>query len=98
MQIPEAFYRSDGDGILIKCETLFSFESDISGSNRCYIVYTDNSTTDEGFTSVYASRFNSEQQATAHGEFACLKLDPIDDPKEWAIIEEILDAMSTVDD
>jgi len=70
----------DANGKEIECEVLFTFESD--ETNKNYIVYTDNTTDEEGNTKVYASIYtpNSED----------LNLQPIETDKEWKIIEVIL--------
>ena len=70
----------DENGKEIECEVLFTFESD--ETNKNYIVYTDNTTDEEGNTKVYESIYtpNSED----------LNLQPIETDKEWKIIEVIL--------
>ena len=70
----------DDKGQEIECEVLFTFESDETGKN--YIVYTDNTTDEEGNTKVYASIY------TPGGEN--LNLQAIETEKEWKIIETIL--------
>lgn len=42
--------------MLVECETLFTFESTETG--RSYIVYTDNTTDEDGNTTVYASIYD----------------------------------------
>jgi len=69
------------EGKEIECEVLFTFESE--ETNKNYIVYTDNTTDDEGNTKVYASIYYPDQEET--------KLEPIETEKEWKIIESILD-------
>ncbi len=70
----------DENGKEIECEVLFTFDSD--ETNKSYIVYTDETTDEEGNTKVYASTYtpNSEN----------LNLQPIETDKEWKIIETIL--------
>ena len=70
-------------GEKIVCNALFTFESDETGKN--YIVYTDNTTDEEGNTKVYASIYTPDQDET--------KLEPIETDKEWKIIETILDEL-----
>lgn len=67
----------------IECEVLFTFDSD--ETNKSYIVYTDNTTDEQGNTKVYASIYtpNSEN----------LNLQPIETDKEWKIIETILNEL-----
>ena len=69
------------EGKEIECEVLFTFESE--ETNKNYIVYTDNTTDEEGNTKVYASVYYPDQEET--------KLEPIETEKEWKIIESILD-------
>ena len=83
----------DENGKEIECEVLFTFESD--ETNKSYIVYTDDTTDEQGNTRVYASTYtpNSEN----------LNLQPIETDKEWKIIETILnelqeEAKSSVED
>ena len=70
----------DDKGKEIECEVLFTFESDETKKN--YIVYTDNTTDEEGNTKVYASIYNPNDEEVA--------LTPIETDKEWKIIETIL--------
>ena len=70
----------DDKGKEIECEVLFTFESDETKKN--YIVYTDNTTDEEGNTKVYASIYNPNDEE--------VKLAPIETEKEWKIIETIL--------
>ena len=71
------------EGKEVECEVLFTFESDETKKN--YIVYTDNSVDAEGNTRVYASIYNPDEDKT--------KLLPIEDEKEWKIIETVLDEL-----
>lgn len=71
------------DGKEIECEVLFTFESD--ETNKNYIVYTDNTTDEEGNTKVYASIFNPDEEN--------IDLIPIETEKEWKIIETILNEL-----
>lgn len=80
MEEKMTFKVYDDAGKEIECEVLFTFESDETKKN--YIVYTDNTTDDEGNTKVYASIYNPDEDEQ--------KLLPIETDKEWKIIEEIL--------
>lgn len=73
----------DEHGKEIECEVLFTFESDETHKN--YIVYTDNTTDEEGNTKVYASIYTPNQDD--------LQLTPIETEKEWKIIETILNEL-----
>lgn len=80
-----SFKVIDESGKEIECEVLFTFESDETGKN--YIVYTDNTTDQDGNTKVYASIYNPDEEN--------LKLTAIETEKEWKIIETILDELQT---
>ncbi|MCI8545251.1 MAG: DUF1292 domain-containing protein [Bacilli bacterium] len=79
------FKVTDDAGKEIECEVLFTFESDETKKN--YMVYTDNTTDEEGNTKVYASIYNPNETET--------KLIPIETEKEWKIIETILEELQT---
>ncbi len=79
------FKVTDEAGKEIECEVLFTFESDETKKN--YMVYTDNTTDEEGNTKVYASIYNPNEAET--------KLIPIETEKEWKIIETILEELQT---
>ena len=65
----------------IECEILFTFDSD--ETKKSYIVYTDNTTDEQGNTKVYASIFDPEKDEQT--------LEPIQTEEEWKIIEIILE-------
>lgn len=68
-------------GIEVTCYVLFTFESE--ETNKNYVVYTDNSTDDNGKIQVFASSYDPfEEDGTT--------LMPIETDKEWKIIETIL--------
>ena len=73
------------EGKEVECEVLFTFESEETKKN--YIVYTDNTTDEEGNTKVYASIYNPNEAET--------KLLPIETDKEWKIIETILEEIQS---
>lgn len=79
------FTVKDDAGNEVECEVLFTFESTETKKN--YIVYTDDTTDDEGNTKVYASTYNPEETE--------LKLSPIETEKEWKIIETVLSELQT---
>lgn len=80
-----SFTVLDENGREIKCEALFTFESEETG--KSYIVYTDNSVDAEGNIQVYASIYDPESDEQ--------KLMPIETEKEWKIIEIILEEIQT---
>ena len=73
----------DENGNEVECEVLFTFDSE--ETNKSYIVYTDNTTDEEGNTKVYASIFNPNDEKT--------ELIPIETDREWKIIETILETI-----
>ncbi len=75
------FKVKDNNGNDVECEVLFTFESE--ETNKNYMVYTDNTTDEEGNVKVYASIYQPDQEPTV--------LEPIETEKEWKIIETILD-------
>jgi len=77
------FKVMDENGKEIECEVLFTFES--TETNKNYIVYTDDTTDEEGNTKVYASTYEPNEED--------LKLSPIESEKEWKIIETVLNEL-----
>lgn len=73
------------EGREVECEVLFTFESDETGKN--YIVYTDNTTDEEGFTKVFASAYNPDENDRT--------LLPIETEEEWEMIEHILNQLQS---
>ncbi len=74
------FKTKNDKGVETEYEVLFTFESE--ETLKKYIVYTDNTTDDEGNTKVYASIY------TGDGEE--LTLSAIETDKEWQFIDKIL--------
>lgn len=71
------------EGKEVECEVLFTFESE--ETKKTYIVYTDNTTDEDGNTKVYASIYDPNNSAS--------KLLPIESDKEWKIIETVLEEL-----
>ena len=67
----------------IECEILFTFDSD--ETKKSYIVYTDNTTDEDGSIRVYASVFDPTGTNP--------DVLPIETEKEWLVIENILAAV-----
>jgi len=67
----------------VECEILFTFDSD--ETKKSYIVYTDNSTEEDGSIRVFASVFDPTGASS--------DLTPIETEKEWLIIENILSSV-----
>lgn len=83
MEEKNTFTVLDENGKEVTCEVLFTFDSE--ETKKSYMVYTDNTTDDDGNVRVYASVFkpNSEN----------LELKPIETEREWKIIETILESI-----
>lgn len=79
----QKFTVINNEGKEIECEALFRFESDETHKN--YIVYTDNTTDEEGNTRVYASIYTPGDKK--------MKLEPIETEEEWNKIQQILDVI-----
>lgn len=75
------FKVKNEQGKEIEYEVLFTFESE--ETDKKYIVYTDNTTDEEGNTKVYASVYVGEEDNVS--------LQPIETEKEWKIIDKILE-------
>ncbi|MBR3162044.1 MAG: DUF1292 domain-containing protein [Bacilli bacterium] len=73
----------DDNGKEVVCEVLFTFNSE--ETKKDYIVYTDNTTDDDGNIKVYASIYDPNKEKT--------ELIPIETDREWKIIETILDTI-----
>lgn len=74
------FKIKNDQGVEVDCEALFTFESD--ETKKHYMVYTDNTTDEDGNTKLYAGTFNPEDEAGV--------LKPIETEEEWKIIEEVI--------
>lgn len=83
MEEKNTFTVLDENGKEVTCEVLFTFDSDETKKN--YIVYTDNTTDDDGNIRVYASIFNPDAESS--------ELIPIESDREWKIVETILESI-----
>ena len=81
MEEKNTFTVLDENGKEVTCEVLFTFDSE--ETKKSYIVYTDNTTDDDGNVRVYASIYNPDQPES--------DLIPIESEAEWKIIETILE-------
>ena len=79
----ESFYIINDSGEKIRCDILFTFESEETGKN--YIVYTDNSFDEEGNIQVFASVYNPELEDQ--------RLQPVETEEEWRTIDKILNSL-----
>lgn len=83
MEEKNTFTVLDENGKEVTCEVLFTFDSEETKKN--YIVYTDNTTDEEGNIRVYASIFDPSSENT--------ELKPIETDREWKIVETILESI-----
>ena len=83
MEEKNTFTIMDENGKEVTCEVLFTFDSE--ETQKSYIVYTDNTTDDDGNVRVYASIYDSNSENT--------ELKPIESEREWKIVETILDSI-----
>lgn len=83
MEEKNTFTVMDENGKEVVCEVLFTFDSEETKKN--YIVYTDNTTDEDGNVRVYASVFDPTKEAT--------ELKPIETDREWKIVETILESI-----
>ena len=83
MKDQNKFTLIDDEGKELECEILFTFNSE--ETKKDYMVYTDNTTDEDGNVKVYASIYNPNDSKT--------ELIPIETDREWKIIETILDSI-----
>ena len=83
MEEKNTFTAMNENGKEITYEVLFTFDSE--ETKKSYIVYTDNTTDNDGNVRVYASIYNPESENT--------ELTPIESEREWKIVETILDSI-----
>lgn len=83
MEEKNRFTVLDENGQEVVCEILFTFNSE--ETKKDYMVYTDNTTDEDGNIKVYASIFDPKAEKT--------ELIPIETDREWKIIETILESI-----
>ena len=83
MEEKNIFTVLDENGKEVTCEVLFTFDSE--ETKKSYMVYTDNTTDDDGNVRVYASIFDPNAENT--------ELKPIETDREWKIVETILESI-----
>lgn len=84
MEEKNTFTVLNEEGKEITCEVLFTFDSE--ETKKSYIVYTDNTTDDDGNVKVFASVYNPNADST--------ELLPIETDREWKIVETILESIA----
>ena len=80
-----SFWATDENGQKTEMFVLFTFENEENGKN--YIVYTDNSCTEEGSVQVYASVYEPNER----GDVTALL--PIRTEDEWQMIEDAIQSV-----
>lgn len=83
MEEKNTFTVMDDNGKEVTCEVLFTFDSE--ETKKSYMVYTDNTTDEDGNVRVYASIFDPTAENT--------ELKPIETDREWKIVETILESI-----
>lgn len=85
------FTAFDCFGKTYECVPLFLFDGEYNGKTHHYLVFTDNTTDEEGYTRVYASHVDDLHLTPEDLEngFAHILLDSLDD-EEWPIVEHVL--------
>ena len=83
MKEKNIFTVLDKEGNEVTCEVLFTFDSE--ETKKSYMVYTDNTTDEDGNVKVYASIFDPNAKKT--------ELIPIETDREWKILETILETI-----
>ena len=83
MEEKNTFTVINEKGEEVTCEVLFTFDSE--ETKKSYIVYTDNTTDDDGNVRVYASVYKPEDENP--------ELIPIESEREWKIVETILESI-----
>lgn len=83
MEEKNTFTVKNERGEEVTCEVLFTFDSE--ETKKSYIVYTDNTTDDDGNVRVYASVYKPEEENP--------ELIPIESEREWKIVETILESI-----
>ena len=84
MEEKNTFKIMDKDGKEVTCEVLFTFDSE--ETKKSYMVYTDNTTDEDGNVRVYASIYNPNEAENT-------ELIPIESEREWKIVETILESI-----
>ena len=83
MEEKNTFKVMGENGEEVTCEVLFTFDSE--ETKKSYIVYTDNTTDEDGNVRVYASVYKPDAEN--------MELIPIESEREWKIVETILDSI-----
>ena len=88
MKEQKVTFKITEDGKETEYEVLLTFESNETGKN--YMLFTDNSTDEEGNVKVYASVYEAKEDGTIDES---VPLKPVETESEWKIIETIMDEL-----
>ena len=83
MNDKNSFTIFNDEGKEIKCDVLFTFDSEETG--KSYVVYTDNTLDENKNIKAYAAIYDPNEEDK--------NLIPIESEKEWKIIETILESI-----
>ena len=83
MEEKMTFKALNKDGVEVECVEKVSKIIELNETKKNYMVYTDNTTDENGNVRVYASIYNPDQPES--------DLIPIESEAEWKIIETILE-------
>lgn len=83
--IDQFFTLVNEEGVETACELLFSFHA--SNTNKDYLVYTDHTTDEFGFETVFASVYDPTQPALA--------LEAIETEEEWDMVDVALEVIQS---
>lgn len=83
------FIAYNEQGERVEYDVVLTFEVVTSGNS--IVVYTDGSQDEAGNLKTYASVYDPKEVAIAEsGEIARLKLGPVEEASDWALLNEIL--------
>ena len=79
-EINEFFVLLDEEGNEVPCQTLFMFDN--PETEKSYVVYTDNTCSEDGNLNIFASVFEYEGEE--------LKLTDIETDEEWETVSQVI--------
>ena len=84
------FTAIEPNGDFITCDVLLTFDSEDTG--KSYIVYTDGTINDEGYTNIFANVIDRKVLETYNEPGSDgLELAPIETDEEWQAVEDNLE-------
>ena len=87
------FTAIEPNGDFITCDVLLTFDSEDTG--KSYIVFTDGSTDEHGFTCAYAAIYDPAKLEACGSAHAVSGLQPIETEMEWQLVEGVFDSLQT---